>query len=78
MGGAPPVGGAGGGILAGCKKGKVFLGDSSEHRHLSLAHASAVRGPTPLGWLASWADQREREKGEGEKNVEDKEEADKW
>lgn len=38
MGGAPPVGGAGGGIVAGCKKGNVFLGDSREHRHLSLAH----------------------------------------
>lgn len=38
MGGAPPVGGAGGGIVADWKNEQVFLGDSRERRHLSLAH----------------------------------------
>lgn len=51
----------------GAGAGKTLTGlFHREQRHLSQGtHASAVRGPTPLGWLASQS--RERQSRETEK-----------
>lgn len=63
-GGAPPSGkgsrGDGGGCVGREKGLKGWF--HREQRHLSPgAHASAVRGPSPLGWLASQSRGIERE-----------------
>lgn len=62
------------GAGAWCKKGKSLTGwFHREQRHLSQGtHASAVRGPTSLGWLASQSRGRERDEvrePEGEEKV---------
>lgn len=50
----------------GCKKGKDCLVSQRAERHLTQGtHASAVRGPTPLGWLASQSRGRERARETG-------------